>query len=119
MGNEPVPNLLKRFSLQLDMKKVAKVDDTFVVQEAEFEDDTRSADSYKERILNTNLIINRTSFKSQRPSECDDNLDDEMAELPLEFKNRLDNNDSSSSHNSIGVLNDINIVNPLQFINHN
>ena len=42
------------------MKKIAKVDDTFVVAENEFEDDTRSADSFKERILNTNLIIDKT-----------------------------------------------------------
>ena len=45
---------------QLNMKKIAKVDDTFVVAENEFEDDTRSADSFKERILNTNLIIDKT-----------------------------------------------------------
>ena len=52
--------------LSLDMNKVAQVDDTFVVLEtADFEEDCRSADSFKERILNTNLIINkqkRTSF---------------------------------------------------------
>ena len=42
------------------MNKVAQVDDTFVVLEtADFEEDCRSADSFKERILNTNLIINK------------------------------------------------------------
>ena len=49
------------------MHKVAQVDDTIIVLETSFEDDCRSADSFKERILNTNLIINkqkRTSFGS-------------------------------------------------------
>ena len=51
--------------LQLDMLKVADVDDTFIVKETEFEEDTMSADEFKERILNTNLIIHKKgdSFK--------------------------------------------------------
>ena len=48
------------------MKKVAKVDDTFVVVENEYDEDAKSADEFKKLILNTNLIINktRTSFKN-------------------------------------------------------
>ena len=46
--------------LSLDMNKVAQVDDTFIVMETtDFDEDCRSADSFKERILNTNLIINK------------------------------------------------------------
>ena len=41
------------------MAKVAKVDDTFVVAETEFEGSTNSADEFKNLILNTNLIINK------------------------------------------------------------
>ena len=65
-------NVISKFSrkpfLQLDMKKVAKVDDTFVVVENEYDEDAKSADEFKKLILNTNLIINktRTSFKSGR-----------------------------------------------------
>jgi len=52
------------------MQKVAIVDDTFIVTE-EFEEDTKSADEFKERILNTNLIINRSSFSSNHSSRPD------------------------------------------------
>ena len=45
--------------LSLDMKKVAEVDDTFIVLETDFDEDCQSADEFKERILNTNLIINK------------------------------------------------------------
>ena len=49
----------RKFSLKLDMNKVAKVDDTFIVKETDFEEDTLSADEFKERLLNTNLIIHK------------------------------------------------------------
>jgi hypothetical protein len=39
------------------MLKVAQAEDTFVIEEPDFEEDTKSADEFKERILNTNLII--------------------------------------------------------------
>ena len=52
------------------MHKVAEMDDTFIICET-YEEDTRSADEFKERLLNTNLIINRTSFgkKEERPPQ--------------------------------------------------
>ena len=44
-------NVIGKFSrkpfLQLDMKKVAKVDDTFVVVENEYDEDAKSADEFK------------------------------------------------------------------------
>ena len=81
------------------MKKVALVDDTFVVPETEFDEDTRSADSFKNRILNTKLIIDktRTSFKSQRPDQSMSHDDDDgfdMAELPTDHQNVLENDSS-------------------------
>ena len=42
------------------MKSLAKFDDTFVVKEEFEDDDTSAADSFKNRILNTNLIIDKT-----------------------------------------------------------
>lgn len=104
------------------MHKVAIVDDTFIVTE-EFEEDTKSADEFKERILNTNLIINRSSFSSnhsQRPDQAsilkfnpsakvsgadsneaymansDDEDETEMIKLPSGTK-RLDSVSSSDS----------------------
>ena len=46
------------------MRLVEEVDDTIAVKENDFDEDTRSADEFKDRILNTNLIINKrnTSF---------------------------------------------------------
>lgn len=58
----------------LNMSKVRKVDDTIVVPENDYEDDTRSADSFKEKVINTNLIIDKTrqSFgKNQRRPALD------------------------------------------------
>ena len=52
------PLVLSR--LFLDMKKVAKMDDTVLKAHEDFSsDDCRSADEFKARILNTNLIINK------------------------------------------------------------
>ena len=41
---------------QLNMKHVAKVDETVVTREG-FGEDTSHADEFKDRILNTNLVI--------------------------------------------------------------
>lgn len=46
--------------LNLNMRLVSQVDDTFVVKENLFEEDTQSADDFKNRLLHTNLIINKT-----------------------------------------------------------
>ena len=51
----------KKTRLSLDMSKLDDIDDTFVVPPC-FDEDTQSADDFKESILNTNLIINRKSF---------------------------------------------------------
>ena len=51
----------KKTRLSLDMSKLDDIDDTFVVPPC-FDEDTQSADEFKESILNTNLIINRKSF---------------------------------------------------------
>ena len=61
-----------KLRLSIDLSKLAEIDDTFVAAPG-FDEDTQSADEFKERILNTNLIINRTSFggKEKRPDPED------------------------------------------------
>ena len=58
----------KKARLSLDMSKCEDIDDTFIVPPC-FDEDTSDADEFKQSILNTNLIINRTSFgsKCKRP----------------------------------------------------
>ena len=111
--------------LMLDMKKVAKMDDTILIAHEDFlSEDCKSADSFKARILNTNLIINKqmplfrekedrpnrlilftdessmTDWAGVKPSDNgESDMYDDMASLPRDSDVRLDSLVSLNSNN--------------------
>ena len=48
------------------MRALEEIDDTFIIRQNDFEEDTRSADEFKEKIINTNLIINKKKQSYQK-----------------------------------------------------